>query len=56
MANPYIQKRGTYWVVVQRGSNRVLSRHRSRKLADASFRAMEASKHGTVMRNRKRRR
>lgn len=52
MANHYVQKRGNYWVIVQRGSNRVLSRHRSKKLADASFRAMEASKHGAVMRNR----
>lgn len=53
MANHWIQKRGNYWVIVQRGSNRVLSRHRSRKLAEQSFRAMEASKHGAVMRNRK---
>lgn len=40
MGNQWIQKRGTYWVIVQRGSNRVLSRHRSRKQADTAMRAI----------------
>jgi hypothetical protein len=41
MSSPYIQKRGTYWVIVQRGSNRVLSRYRSKTKAEA---ALEANK------------
>lgn len=53
MANHWVQKRGTYYVVVQRGSNRVLSRHRSRKQAEATFRAMEMSKHGGLFTRRK---
>ena len=53
MSNPYVQKRGTYWVIVQRGSNRVLSRHRSRKAADSAFRALEMGKHGGRFTRRK---
>lgn len=53
MANHWVQKRGTYWVVVQRGSNKVLSRHRSKSQADASFRAMEMGKHGGTFTRRK---
>lgn len=53
MSNHFVQKRGTYWVIVQRGSNKVLSRHRSRKMADAAFRAMEMSKHGGKLTRRR---
>jgi hypothetical protein len=48
----YVRKRGDEWVVVQKGSGRVLSRHKTRAQAEASFRAMMASKHGATMRNR----
>jgi hypothetical protein len=48
----YIRKRGSEWVIVQKGTGKVLSRHSSRAKALASFKAMEASKHGAVMRNR----
>lgn len=50
--NPYIKKRGNEWVIVQKGTGKVLSEHDTRKDAEASFRAMEASKHGVKMRNR----
>lgn len=50
--NHYIRKRGTKWVIVQKGTGRVLSRHDTRAKAEASFRAMEASKHGAIMRNK----
>jgi hypothetical protein len=43
---PYIQKRGDYYEIVQRGTNKVLSRHQSREAAESAFRAMEAGKHG----------
>ena len=52
MANHYIRRRGSQWVIVQKGTGKVLSRHSSRAKAEASFRAMEASKHGAVMRNK----
>jgi hypothetical protein len=52
VANHYIKKRGDKWVIVQKGTGRVLSTHDSKAKAEASFRAMEASKHGAVMRNR----
>lgn len=55
MSNPYIQKRGTYYVIVQKGSNRVLSRHRSRKMAESAFRAMEMAKHGGRFTRRRKR-
>jgi hypothetical protein len=44
--NPYIKKRGTEWVIVQKGTGKVLSHHESREEAEASFRAMEAHIHG----------
>lgn len=56
MAYKYIRKRGTSWVIISRRTGRVLSRHATRAKAIASFRAMEAAKHGAKMRNRKRRR
>ena len=52
MAYHYIRRRGDEWVIVQKGTGKVLSRHSSRAKAEASFRAMEASKHGAHMRNR----
>lgn len=54
MANRYIKKQGTGWVIVQKGTGRVLSRHATRSKAEASFRAMEMSKHGGRMTRRKR--
>lgn len=45
MANPYIQKRGKSWVILQKGTGKVLSRHATKAKAEASFRAMEWSKH-----------
>jgi hypothetical protein len=52
MANHYIRRRGSQYVIVQKGTGKVLSRHATRAKAEASFRAMQASKHGAVMRNR----
>lgn len=46
--NPYIKKRGDKWVIVQKGTGRVLSTHDTREKAEASFRAMEMSKHGGI--------
>lgn len=42
----YIKKRGGKWVIVQKGTGKVLSRHDTREKAEASFRAMEMHKHG----------
>lgn len=53
MANPYIHKRGSSWVVTQKGTGKVLSRHTSKAKAEASFRAMEMSKHGGHFTRRK---
>ncbi len=47
----YIQKRGNYWVVCERGSNRVISRHRSRHQADQAY-----QKASTQQRRKERRR
>jgi hypothetical protein len=52
VANKYIERRGNKWVILQKGTGKVLSRHDSRAQAEAAFRAMQASKHGAVMRNR----
>jgi hypothetical protein len=52
VANRYIRRRGGQYVIVQKGTGKVLSRHATRAKAAASFRAMEASKHGARMRNR----
>lgn len=43
--NRYIKKRGDRWVIVQKGTGRVLSRHSTKAKAQASFRAMEWRKH-----------
>jgi hypothetical protein len=40
----YVQRRGGYWVVVERGSNRVVARHRSRKDAVANWQTLEAGR------------
>jgi hypothetical protein len=43
----YVEKRGEGdWVVLQKGTGVVLSHHSSKREAEASFRAMEANKHG----------
>lgn len=44
--NPYIRHRGDRWVIIQRGTGKVLSEHDSEEKAEESFRAMEMSKHG----------
>ena len=46
MAYRYIKRRGSQYVIVQKGTGRVLSRHKTRADAEAAFRAMMASKHG----------
>jgi hypothetical protein len=51
VSNHYIKKRGGQWVIVQKGTGKVLSTHASKADAEASFRAMQASKHGARMRN-----
>lgn len=50
--NRYIRKRASGYVIVNK-SGKVLSRHATKAKAQASFRAMEASKHGVKMRNRR---
>ncbi len=42
----YIKKRGDKYVIIQKGTGKVLSTHDSREKAIASFKAMEMSKHG----------
>ena len=46
-ANKYIKKQGDEWVIVQKGTGKVLSHHDSEEKANASFRAMMESKHGS---------
>jgi hypothetical protein len=43
--NPYIQKRGDKFVIIQRGTGRTLSEHDTREKAEESFAAMEANIH-----------
>jgi len=45
----YIHKRGDKWVVVQKGTGKVLSTHDSEADAIASFKAMMMNKHGSVV-------
>ena len=47
-ANQYVEKQGDSWVVTQKGTGKVLSHHDSKEKAEASFRAMMQSKHGSV--------
>ena len=44
-ANKYIEHRGNSWVILQKGTGKVLSHHASKEKAEASFRAMMQSKH-----------
>ncbi len=44
----YIKKRGDKYVIIQKGTGKVLSTHDSREKAIASFKAMEMSKHGHI--------
>ena len=45
----YIHKDGSEWVVVQKGTGKILSRHKTEDDAIASFKAMMVSKHGSVV-------
>jgi len=47
-ANQYIKKQGDSWVIVQKGTGKVLSHHDSEAKAEASFAAMMMNKHGSV--------
>jgi hypothetical protein len=44
----YIKKRGDKWVIIQKGTGKVLSHHDTREKAISAFKAMMASKHGNV--------
>jgi len=48
-ANKYIKQRGDKWVVIQKGSGKVLSHHDSEQKAEASFSAMMANKYGQAV-------
>lgn len=43
----YVKKQGDKWVVLQKGTGKVLSHHDSEEEAKASFRAMMSNKHGS---------
>jgi hypothetical protein len=45
ISNKYIKHRGDKWVIIQKGTGKVLSEHDSEVKAEASFRAMEMHKH-----------
>jgi len=47
-ANQYIKKQGDQWVILQKGTGKILSRHASEEKAKESFAAMMANKHGNV--------
>jgi len=44
----YIKHRNGKWVIVQKGTGKVLSTHDSREKAIASFKAMMMNKHGSA--------
>jgi hypothetical protein len=44
----YIKKQGDKWVILQKGTGKVLSHHDSREKAIEAFHAMMAHKHGNV--------
>ncbi|MDE2103909.1 MAG: hypothetical protein KGL39_42125 [Patescibacteria group bacterium] len=46
VANKYIKERDGKWVIIQKGTGKVLSTHDSKEKAEAAFRAMEMNKHG----------
>ena len=50
-ANKYIKQQGDKWVITQKGTGKVLSHHDSEAEAEASFRAMMQSKHGSIFDN-----
>ena len=44
----YIKERNGKWVIIQKGTGKVLSTHATREKAIAAFKAMMAHKHGNV--------
>jgi len=44
----YIKKQNGKWVILQKGTGKVLSHHDTREKAIAAFKAMMAHKHGNV--------
>jgi hypothetical protein len=44
-ANQYIKKDGDQWVILQKGTGKILSHHDSEEKAQAAFAAMEMNKH-----------
>lgn len=50
VANKYIKQQGGKWVIIQKGTGKVLSHHDSEEEANASFRAMEMHKHEGALR------
>ena len=44
----YIKKQGDSWVILQKGTGKVLSHHDSREKAIDSFKAMMMNKHGST--------
>lgn len=44
-ANKYIKQQGDSWVIIQKGTGKVLSHHDSEEKANEAFRAMEMHKH-----------
>lgn len=51
MANQYIEKRGSKWVILNK-AGRVLSHHATKKKAEESFAAMMSNKHKARIRRR----
>ena len=47
-ANQYIKKQGDSWVIIQKGTGKVLSHHDSEAKAEARFAAMMSNKHGST--------
>jgi hypothetical protein len=47
-ANKYIKERDGKWVIIQKGTGKELSEHDTKELAEASFAAMMAHKHGNI--------
>lgn len=45
----YIKERNGKWVILQKGTGKVLSHHDTREKAIAAFKAMMAHKHGSVV-------
>jgi hypothetical protein len=49
-ANQYIKKSGDEWVIIQKGTGKILSHHNTEDEAEAAFRAMESNMHGGSLR------